>query len=423
VAGFGAKQDGFCVKADGVDQNSGVILLDGLDGYPDDGDLHKECLEMCAVVIGVTGCEMIWDQNNKGCYAHTDNINGGGNGVVRHSCYLVEEEAKIGGCTGYEDVQVGDFNCPVEMMIDGEKQGTIDFDDPLANVKQDGKQITIEYPGVLKVVMKLSHFGRCFFSVDVDLYDCTSYADSAIGLLGSPNYNSRDDWTDQNGNVLDLPSDVSNFFFEPAFNYVKDNWIINDPDNTLFTYDTCSSFETLAAPDEQYDPAIEVYVNRPQPLIAEICGDDVQCRIDGGTLGSDAAEEFIENPAKDRVPVDQEGTEVLTEEPEEEEATEEPERERSEEEATEEPERERSAEEATEEPERERSEEEATASPTESLTTEPNWAETEELSPTNSPTASPTESLTAAPTLPTEGQGPASGSGDPHFKVCLSNRS
>merc|ERR1712176_1041634 len=164
------------------------------------------------------------------------------------------------------------------MMVDGEKQEIIAYDGPLANVEQNGKQITIEYHGVLKVVMNLSHFGRCFFSVDVELYDCASYADSAIGLLGSPNKNSNDDWMDQNGNVLELPSGgVSDFFFEPAFKYVKENWIIDDPENTIFTYDTCGSFKTFADPDEEYDPAIEIIVNDPDPLIVELCGDNIQC--------------------------------------------------------------------------------------------------------------------------------------------------
>jgi len=91
LAGFGAKQNGFCVRSNGSDQNAGVEKLHTMDYY-DEGDRHKQCLEMCAAVVGVTGCEMIWDQDNRGCYAHTDNIDGGGNGKVRHSCYLVEED-------------------------------------------------------------------------------------------------------------------------------------------------------------------------------------------------------------------------------------------------------------------------------------------------------------------------------------------
>jgi len=306
VAGFGSKEDGFCVKADNRDQNSGVIKLSSID-TDDEGDLHKKCLEMCATYIGVTGCEMIWDQGNRGCYAHTDEIDGGGNGVDRHSCYLVDEEALLGTCTGYTEIPVGNQNCEVELVVDGEKQSMLSYDSASATVSQIGQQITIEYPGVLKVKMSLSVFGRCYFSVDFELDDCESYAESAIGLLGSPNSNSTDDWTDPNGNVLELPSGgVSSFFFEPAFNYVKDNWIITNKDDTIFTYDSCASFDTVSVPDEKYDPTTEEKVQNPPGEIADICGDDIGCIIDGVTLGEDAAEEFIENPAIERKPVEEE---------------------------------------------------------------------------------------------------------------------
>ena len=42
---------------------------------------------MCRSVTGVTGCEVIWDQGNRGCYAHTKEI-ASGNGVARHFCWV-----------------------------------------------------------------------------------------------------------------------------------------------------------------------------------------------------------------------------------------------------------------------------------------------------------------------------------------------
>jgi hypothetical protein len=95
---FKSKERGFCVKQNGGDQNSGVILLDNLDYF--DGDTPEEidsalveaCLDMCACYNGnpVTGCEMIWDQSNRGCYVHTATIDYG-NGVDRHSCYITND--------------------------------------------------------------------------------------------------------------------------------------------------------------------------------------------------------------------------------------------------------------------------------------------------------------------------------------------
>ncbi|KAH8046302.1 serine-type endopeptidase [Aureococcus anophagefferens] len=66
---FGEEQKGFCVTSDGGDQNWGVVKLEG--GDFESAAQKAKCLEMCAKVQGVTGCETIWDQWNRGCYAHT----------------------------------------------------------------------------------------------------------------------------------------------------------------------------------------------------------------------------------------------------------------------------------------------------------------------------------------------------------------
>merc|ERR1712232_1513540 len=83
---FGPEQDGFCVKANGGDQNSGVKkVLTG--NYGKTNESKQLCLEECSKYPEATGCEMIWDQGNKGCYVHTQEV-ARGNGAKRHYCYL-----------------------------------------------------------------------------------------------------------------------------------------------------------------------------------------------------------------------------------------------------------------------------------------------------------------------------------------------
>ena len=83
--GFSNKQNGYCVKSNGRDQNSGVYKLRG--GNYNSRSKQKECLARCRAVNGYTGCEMIWSQGNRGCYVHTRQVTRG-NGVGRHSCYI-----------------------------------------------------------------------------------------------------------------------------------------------------------------------------------------------------------------------------------------------------------------------------------------------------------------------------------------------
>ena len=84
------RERGFCVLANGEDQNSGVIKLNSVDGNTIKA--QQECLNLCKLVNGVTGCEVIWDQSNRGCYAHTQDISRG-NGVDRHFCWVFSKAA------------------------------------------------------------------------------------------------------------------------------------------------------------------------------------------------------------------------------------------------------------------------------------------------------------------------------------------
>lgn len=79
------REQGFCETSNGEDQNSGVKKLNSLDGNT--LEMQEQCLKMCRSVAGVTGCELIWDRDNQGCYAHTQEI-ASGNGVDRHFCWV-----------------------------------------------------------------------------------------------------------------------------------------------------------------------------------------------------------------------------------------------------------------------------------------------------------------------------------------------
>ena len=310
---FGARETGFCVKSNGGDQNSGVIKLDSVNFF-DTTDHRRnqnkvdECLELCSEVEGATGCEMIWDQSNRGCYAHTREI-ARGNGVARHTCYLA---LPTQGCNAKStDVAVRrhgrDNTCKIQLIVDGVAQDNLSYDDGFATVKLDGKKIKIEYEQTLMVEMRLGYYGRCLFSTDFHLFDCDSHKDSAIGLLGSPNGNSQDDWMMRNGSVIDLPTgNVGRFFFAPAFNYVKENWIITDESESLFSYSGCDTFANYTEADETYDPELENVVNNPNPIVKNRCGDDIMCLMEGELLGVDAAEEHLDNPASHRVTVEEE---------------------------------------------------------------------------------------------------------------------
>ena len=95
----------FFFISNGGDQNDGVVKLAGGDYWDAPGapqynnEKIDECLEMCACYESekgtpITGCEMIWNQGNRGCYVHTKEITRGNN-RGQHSCYIIEKEEDV----------------------------------------------------------------------------------------------------------------------------------------------------------------------------------------------------------------------------------------------------------------------------------------------------------------------------------------
>eukprot|EP00565_Helicotheca_tamesis_P004270 CAMPEP_0185741062 /NCGR_PEP_ID=MMETSP1171-20130828/38756_1 /TAXON_ID=374046 /ORGANISM="Helicotheca tamensis, Strain CCMP826" /LENGTH=680 /DNA_ID=CAMNT_0028413003 /DNA_START=1 /DNA_END=2043 /DNA_ORIENTATION=- len=80
------KSSGFCLNANGNDQNSGVYQLEGGDFETE--ELQTRCLKLCAAYPGYTGCEAIWGQHNRGCYVHTKDVSTG-NGAGNHMCWVL----------------------------------------------------------------------------------------------------------------------------------------------------------------------------------------------------------------------------------------------------------------------------------------------------------------------------------------------
>ena len=77
------REDGFCIKQDGRDQNSRVKKLNSFDGKAI--ERQEQCVELCKRENEATGCEVIWGQGNRGCYVHKAEI-ARGNGGDRHYC-------------------------------------------------------------------------------------------------------------------------------------------------------------------------------------------------------------------------------------------------------------------------------------------------------------------------------------------------
>jgi len=188
-------------------------------------------------------------------------------------------------------------NCAVQLFIDGTpvditaskiKTGSDDV-----SVTVQASTITIQYPELL-VDLTVGKFKRCLFWADIHLLNCLG-TEPITGILGSPNDDVEDDWQGRDGTVYNVPRSYQDLMFKPAFNYVKNNWLIVDQEESLFTH-TGPSFqelEDLAKLD--YDDTMEKLVNDAGSEL-DGCKGDLGCLVDGVTLGKEAAEEIQKNP-------------------------------------------------------------------------------------------------------------------------------
>jgi len=222
-------------------------------------------------------------------------------GTKKNIRYSVILEAESFGPTVVIDTPNG-HSCPINLFVDCEIQESMSYnsnDKFHVTVENEGNLITVEYPGLVSVHIYVQLYGICHFSMDVNLLDCDDAEDTVRGLLGSPNGNWRDDWMDQEGNTYDIPSGAGAFFFEPAFDYTKQNWMVEDESDSIFCHN--GDFEV---PEQDYDDEIEKQIEDPPECCVFTCrgvtGDVTGCFIDCITLGCEAAEAFVEDPGNER---------------------------------------------------------------------------------------------------------------------------
>lgn len=91
-AGCGSREEGYCVKPNNADQNSGVYKASGSEYWS-----QSQCVNWCKQYSFGTACELIWNQSNRGCYLHTQ-VTSHGNGVVNHYCWICNENTGSSSC-------------------------------------------------------------------------------------------------------------------------------------------------------------------------------------------------------------------------------------------------------------------------------------------------------------------------------------
>lgn len=182
-----------------------------------------------------------------------------------------------------------DSQCTALIFTDGLETIGVDTGGPVqvgpgVTVTVSEQSYVIKYDNGLTITLlrrRSASFG-CFFSL---VLAAPNTSERLIGLFGSPNGDPTDDWTDAAGNVLPIPSGLDRLF-EPAYNYCVQNWCIQNPAESIFTYHNADDrdFSVFYKCDQPYDTSVrDAFISAVGSNfeLAALCGDNAACLVDG----------------------------------------------------------------------------------------------------------------------------------------------
>lgn len=103
------------------------------------------------------------------------------------------------------------------------------------------------------------------------------------------------DWTNKTGQALSPPTNQSQRLYKEAYEYCTTNWCIRDAAESLFTYEEGSSFDEFSECDAPFTSGVDL--GTATSAIAELCGANEACLVDGIIGGTGDAQNSLEEQA------------------------------------------------------------------------------------------------------------------------------
>lgn len=173
---------------------------------------------------------------------------------------------------------------PTILIVNGVEQSGVQYEDATVRVYARGNdQHTILFTDtglqvdVDRIMSRFPHF-----SVNTKIPPSLFVNERVVGLLGTPNDNPLDDWTDANGITLPFSSADKD-----GFDYCTNNWCIRNEADSLFTYMETRNFAYYSGCDDPYVGDIDLSL--ASPANEKLCGLNAQCLVDGIQMDNEGA--------------------------------------------------------------------------------------------------------------------------------------
>lgn len=184
--------------------------------------------------------------------------------------------------------EYGEHKCRLQLFVDGVQQDLNLYENDKIHVVQFGT-------GRLRVLYKKSRFevvfslrggARCAMSACFRLKKTSD--DNIIGMLGTPNKNTDDDWMTRDGTTITTRKKRRG---EIPYKYCTENWCMTDPKDSLFLYNEAgmgfNEYQHCGLSSDE-KPADEI-IEGATAEAKQKCGTDMECLEDAAELDIGAA--------------------------------------------------------------------------------------------------------------------------------------
>jgi len=178
--------------------------------------------------------------------------------------------------------QLGSNGCKIQLFVDGEQKDLMQKGGVVTDavsITVASNAITVKYKvSEMKVVVTMGFWNGCLLNTCAHI----PTTDTMIGLMGSPDGNTQNDWMQRDGKALNVPSTRTDLIRKPAYDYCTTNWCIKDATESLFTYNQVGfDFDYFSRCDLPFDTILdEDLEDLITTEIQAACEEDLECLVD-----------------------------------------------------------------------------------------------------------------------------------------------
>ena len=195
-------------------------------------------------------------------------------------------------------------SCVVHFYVDGRltdlAEGTSEHGN--ASVQVSGRNAVLRWliDGSVGPTLSIRSFSTatlgCILNANIFVPDSFSSISTIVGLMGTPNGDFTDDWTDPMGQPIALPITQSERLHQTAYDYCTSNWCIREEAESLFIHEIGSSFDDVSDCDAPYPGGVNL--GSATTSLIDLCGTNEACLIDGIAVGDESvAQNALEEQA------------------------------------------------------------------------------------------------------------------------------